>query len=231
MQSDFRQRVFTPIVLPLALVGAILLFAWSLAQVLLLTPAAVSAVLALLLALYVLIIASLVAARRNISSRALSVSLAFGLLAIVAAGAVANAAGMREIEEHHAEGEGEAVAEGGEGAEAAEGGEGAEGAATEGGGAAAEIPEGAALWVAEEIGPYVEAPASLTAGEVTVAIENVGPVVHNVVFEQLGSEPVVEAQPGEVDVAATSLTPGDYTYYCSIAGHRGAGMEGSLVVE
>lgn len=225
MQSDFRQRVFTPIVLPLALVGAVLLFAWSLAQILLLIPAAVAAMLALLLALYVLVIASLVASRRNISSRALSVSLAFGLLAIVAAGAVANAAGMREIEEHGAE----------EGEVAAEGEAGAEGAATEGtateGGAAAEIPAGAAVWVADEIGPYTAAPDTLEAGEVTVAIENVGDIVHNVVFEELGSDPVVEAQAGEVDVATTSISAGDYVYYCSIPGHRAAGMEGSLVVQ
>ena len=103
MQSDFRARVFTPIVLPLTMLGAVLLIAWSLAQVLLVVPALAAAALAVLLAAYILVMASLVATRRNITSRTLSVSLGLGMVAIVIAGAVANAAGMRELE-HHEEG-------------------------------------------------------------------------------------------------------------------------------
>lgn len=219
MQSDFRARVFTPIVLPLTMLGGVLLFAWSFAQILLVVPEIVAAFLAVALALYVLVMASLVATRRNISSRVLTVSLAVGMLAVVVAGSVANAAGMREL--HH----GEEAAEGGEGGAAAEGGE---AGATEGG--AAEIPAEAAVFVGVDIA-YESAPETLPAGGATIAIDNQGALEHNVVFESLGGEPVVEALGGAVDVGEVSLEAGEQVYYCSIAGHRAAGMEGTLTVE
>jgi plastocyanin len=33
------------------------------------------------------------------------------------------------------------------------------------------------------------------------------------------------------DAGSYALEPGDYDYYCDIAGHRGQGMEGTLVVQ
>lgn len=228
MQPDFRRRAFTPVVLPLTLVGVILLFAWSLAQILLVVPAAISAVIALALALYVLVIASLVAARRRISSRILGVSLALGFLSIVAAGAVAAAAGPRPLEHEGEEVAGEAGPEGEtttEGEATTEGG-----GATEGADGGGEIPPDAQTFVAVDI-DYSSAPETMPAGEVTVAIDNQGQIVHNVVFEELGTEPIVEANGGEVDVGTTTVEAGDYTYYCSIPGHRAAGMEGVLTVQ
>ena len=218
MQTDFRKRAFTPIVLPVTLVGAVLLFAWSLAQILLVVSAGLAAAVAFGLALYVLVIASLVAARRRISSRVLAVSLALGMLAIVSAGAIANAAGPRPLEH-----EGEAVAEGGDPAESA-------GGAGGGGGGEDTIPEDAAVFVAVDI-DYSDAPDSLPAGETTVAIDNTGNIVHNVVFESLGDEPIVEATGGEIATSTLTLESGEYTYYCSIVGHREAGMEGTLTVQ
>ena len=35
---------------------------------------------------------------------------------------------------------------------------------------------------------------------------------------------------GDTDTAKIDLQPGTYTYYCSIPGHRAAGMEGTLTV-
>lgn len=229
MQSDFRRRAFTPVVLPLTLVGAVLLFAWSLAQILLVVSAGLAAAIAFALALYVLVIASLVASRRRISSRALAVSLALGMLAIVSAGAIAKAAGPRPLEHEEAVAEGEVEGEGEEGAAAGEEGATEEGAAGED--AAAAIPEDAAVFVAVEIGPFGEAPDTLPAGDTTIAIDNQGETVHTVLFEQLGSEPIAEAQGGQVDTGTVTLQPGDYTYYCDVPGHRTAGMEGTLTVE
>ena len=228
MQTDFRKRAFTPVVLPVTLVGVILLFAWSLAQILLLVPAGLAAAIAFFLALYVLVIASLVATRRRISSRTLGVSLALGFLAIVSAGAVAAAAGPRPLEEHGAEEEEVAEAEGaaGEGAE----GEGAEGEATGGGEQGSEIPADAAVFVAVDIA-FESAPETLPAGGAPIAIDNQGAIVHNVVFESLGDQPVVEAAGGEAAVGTATLEAGEQVYYCSIPGHRAAGMEGTLVVE
>lgn len=208
MQSDFRSRAFTPVVLPLALVGAVLLIAWSLAQVLLLVSAGLAAAIALFLALYVLIIASLVASRRRISSRTLTVSLAVGLISIVAAGAIARAAGPRPLEEH-----GEEVAAE-DGSEAPN----------------PDIPAGAEVFVAVDI-DFEAAPETLPAGEVTIAIDNQGETEHNVAFEELGGDIVVEAGPGEVDTGTVTVEPGEYTYFCDVPGHRGSGMEGTLTVQ
>lgn len=217
MQTDFRKRAFTPVVLPLTLVGIILLFAWSLAQILLVVSAGLAAAIAFFIALYILVIASLVATRRRISSRTLGVSLALGMVAIVSAGAVAAAAGPRPLEEH---GEEEVV----EGEGGAEGAEAAEGEAP------AEIPPDAAVFVGVDIA-YEDAPATLPSGGTTIALDNRGAIVHNVVFESLGDQPIVEADGGQVAVDTVDLDPGEHVYYCSIPGHRGAGMEGTLTVE
>lgn len=53
---------------------------------------------------------------------------------------------------------------------------------------------------------------------------------HNVVIEETGDEVVAECAPGETGTGSTTLEAGDYTFYCSIPGHRAAGMEGTLTV-
>lgn len=98
MNDEFRRRVFTPVILPLTAVGAILLVAWSLSRVLLAVPEVISTFGALLIAAYVLFVAAIVASRPRISSRALSAGLALGLLGVIGAGVAAGAAGMRELE-------------------------------------------------------------------------------------------------------------------------------------
>jgi plastocyanin len=76
--------------------------------------------------------------------------------------------------------------------------------------------------------------SSLTAkaGEVTVVFDNPAPVDHDVTIEQdghkLGGTKAVSQ--GKAN-AVIDLKPGDYTFYCSIDGHRQAGMEGKLTVK
>ena len=60
---------------------------------------------------------------------------------------------------------------------------------------------------------------------------NEGGSPHDVTFEELGDDPVVVAQGGETATGTAELEPGTYTYYCSVPGHRSAGMEGELTVE
>ena len=72
----------------------------------------------------------------------------------------------------------------------------------------------------------LEAPA----GEVAIELTSGDAVEHNVVIEEAGDEMVVEAAAGQTNVGTIELEAGDYTFYCSIPGHRTAGMEGTLTV-
>jgi plastocyanin len=68
------------------------------------------------------------------------------------------------------------------------------------------------------------------AGTVAIGLTSGSSVEHNVVIEGAGDDPVVEAAAGQTAVGTVDLEAGDYTFYCSIPGHRTAGMEGTLTV-
>lgn len=69
------------------------------------------------------------------------------------------------------------------------------------------------------------------AGDIEVTLENIGGAEHNIVFTGAneGSE-VPQALGGETATATVNLFEGEYTYYCSIPGHRSQGMEGTLTI-
>jgi plastocyanin len=72
---------------------------------------------------------------------------------------------------------------------------------------------------------------SAKAGTVTITMTNMSPVEHNVTVAE-GSK-VLGATPSFVGGTKTltlSLKAGTYTFYCSVPGHRQAGMEGTLTV-
>ena len=98
--------------------------------------------------------------------------------------------------------------------------------ATEGGGDAA----AAGTFVAIDI-DFETAPDTLPAGETEITLVNEGQAVHDVTFEELGDETVVSANGGETASGTATLEPGSLTYYCSVPGHREAGMEGTVTVE
>lgn len=98
MNNDFRQRVFLPIILPLGVIVGFFGFAFMLSRVLLAVEEGASTAIALGLALYILAIAAIVSSKPKITSRALAVGVTLGLVAVVAAGLIATAAGIREIE-------------------------------------------------------------------------------------------------------------------------------------
>jgi plastocyanin len=72
---------------------------------------------------------------------------------------------------------------------------------------------------------------SAKAGKVTIAFTNSGALEHNVTIAQgstvLGATPTFMSATKSVTLA---LKPGTYTFYCSVPGHRAAGMEGTLKV-
>jgi plastocyanin len=70
-------------------------------------------------------------------------------------------------------------------------------------------------------------------GTVRITMNNPSPVGHNVALEGQGlpekEGPVVEK--GGASEVEAALQPGSYTYFCSVPGHREAGMEGTLTVK
>jgi plastocyanin len=80
---------------------------------------------------------------------------------------------------------------------------------------------------------FVQKSATAKAGEVTVDFANASPVPHDVAIEDssgktLGQTEVIN---GGSDSTEINLKPGTYTFYCTIPGHREAGMEGTLTVK
>lgn len=86
-------------------------------------------------------------------------------------------------------------------------------------------PSGNLAFTSEEI--------TAEAGKDTIDFTNESPVPHDVVIEdengkELGGVEVIQegSDSGEVE-----LKPGTYTFFCSVPGHRQAGMEGTLTVK
>ena len=75
--------------------------------------------------------------------------------------------------------------------------------------------------------------ATAKAGEVVVNFTNSSPVPHDVRIEDSGGKDIggTEVFAEGNESAKVDLKPGEYTFYCSVPGHRQAGMEGTLEVE
>jgi plastocyanin len=80
---------------------------------------------------------------------------------------------------------------------------------------------------------YTTDSATAEAGEVTIDFKNPQSLTHDVVIEDQSGEDVGATELiGEGETSETiNLKPGKYTFYCSVPGHREAGMEGTLTVE
>lgn len=71
------------------------------------------------------------------------------------------------------------------------------------------------------------------AGTVTIMFTNNSPLSHNMTVQQGTSGPIVGATPtfaGGTKTLTLHLKPGKYTFFCSVPGHRAAGMQGTLTV-
>jgi len=80
---------------------------------------------------------------------------------------------------------------------------------------------------------YTTTSASAKAGKVTIDFNNPQALTHDVAIEGSSGEEVGKTEliaSGE-DSTVVDLEPGTYTFYCSVPGHREAGMEGTLTVK
>lgn len=71
-------------------------------------------------------------------------------------------------------------------------------------------------------------------GEIAFDVKNTGSIEHNLVLQAPGGENLARIdpmQPGESRRFTASLPPGVYILYCSLPGHREAGMSATLRVQ
>jgi plastocyanin len=97
-----------------------------------------------------------------------------------------------------------------------------------GGGGALEIeadPGGNLAFTTEE--------ATAKAGKVKIEFTNPSPIGHDVDFEDASGAIIAKTNVISESSESTSgeFEPGEYTFFCSVPGHREAGMEGTLTVE
>lgn len=80
---------------------------------------------------------------------------------------------------------------------------------------------------------FTEDTASAPAGPVTVEFDNPASIGHDVVVEDASGNELLRTEiiTAETTTAEGELEPGNYTFYCSVAGHRESGMEGTLTAE
>jgi plastocyanin len=81
---------------------------------------------------------------------------------------------------------------------------------------------------------YTKKTLTANAGTVKIAFTNKSPLGHNLTIQKGTNGAVVGSTPtfdGGTKVLSVKLTPGTYTFFCSVPGHRMAGMVGTLTVK
>jgi plastocyanin len=79
---------------------------------------------------------------------------------------------------------------------------------------------------------YDRTEGTVKAGTVTIRLTNASELEHNVAVaqgaRQLGVSDTINGADTELEV---DLRPGEYEFYCTVDGHRAAGMEGTLTAQ
>ena len=80
---------------------------------------------------------------------------------------------------------------------------------------------------------YDQKTLTAKAGTVSIDFDNPASIQHDVAVEDsggkvLGTSDLVSQ--GKVNLTIGDLKPGSYTFFCTVPGHRDAGMEGTLTV-
>ena len=74
---------------------------------------------------------------------------------------------------------------------------------------------------------YEQTDVSATAGSITIDFTNMSSLPHYVTIEGDGGTDQIT---GSTTSTTVDLEAGTYTFFCSVDGHRAAGMEGTLTV-
>lgn len=80
---------------------------------------------------------------------------------------------------------------------------------------------------------YTTTEAEAKAGKVEVKFNNPQALTHDVAIEGANGEVVGQTEliDSGSDSTTVNLKPGTYTFFCTVPGHREAGMEGTLTVK
>jgi plastocyanin len=151
------------------------------------------------------------------------IALVLASLALVACGGGSNSSSTTESTS-----EGAAGGQSNESAESEESEGGTAEGGTAGGGSAVnfETPDNGEL-------AYTTKSATAKAGKDTINFNNPQPLAHDVAIEDSSGETIAKTElvtEGSTSAKA-ELEPGTYTFYCTVPGHREAGMEGTLTVK
>jgi len=78
---------------------------------------------------------------------------------------------------------------------------------------------------------YEQTDVSATAGSITIDFTNMSSLPHDVTIEGNGASGGTDEITNSSTSTTIDLDPGTYTFFCSVDGHRAAGMEGTLTVK
>jgi plastocyanin len=78
---------------------------------------------------------------------------------------------------------------------------------------------------------FEQTDVSATAGSITIDFTNMSSLPHDVRIEGNGASGGTDEITNSSTSATVDLDPGTYTFFCSVDGHRAAGMEGTLTVK
>jgi plastocyanin len=77
---------------------------------------------------------------------------------------------------------------------------------------------------------YVPNTLSAPAGRIIIRMTNPSQLQHSIALAVAGVTPGPVVGNGGVSEVVATLAPGTYTFYCTVPGHRQAGMTGTLTV-
>lgn len=80
---------------------------------------------------------------------------------------------------------------------------------------------------------YQQDSLEASAGEVTFELDNPAAIPHDFVIEDANENEIARTDviSDDSDSVTVDLQAGEYTFFCSVPGHREAGMEGPLTVD